>query len=105
MKFLFIPFALISFTFFAQNLKSEDITYNYVKLPTNPLNPKPESYSTYVTASYEEENKKILAQYEADKITNAAEADALASRTAAREALLTKLGITAEEAQLLLGGM
>jgi hypothetical protein len=34
-----------------------------------------------------------------------AESDALASRTAAREALLDKLGITAEEAQLLLGGM
>jgi hypothetical protein len=32
-----------------------------------------------------------------------AEADALADRTAAREALLTRLGITADEAQLLLG--
>ena len=34
-----------------------------------------------------------------------AQADALAARAVAREALLTKLGITAEEAQLLLGGM
>ena len=34
-----------------------------------------------------------------------AQATALVARTAAREALLTKLGITAEEAQLLLGGM
>ena len=34
-----------------------------------------------------------------------AQATALAARAAAREALLTKLGITAEEAQLLLGGM
>ena len=34
-----------------------------------------------------------------------AKATALAARTEAREALLTKLGITAEEAQLLLGGM
>ena len=34
-----------------------------------------------------------------------ARADALAARATAREALLTKLGITAEEAQLLLGGM
>ena len=73
MKLLFIPFALISFTFFAQNLKTEDITYNYVKLPTSPLNPKPDSYSSYVTASYEEENKKLLVQYEADKAQ--AEAD------------------------------
>jgi hypothetical protein len=34
-----------------------------------------------------------------------AQADALAARTAAREALLDRLGITADEAQLLLGGM
>ena len=34
-----------------------------------------------------------------------AQADVLVARTAAREALLTKLGITADEAQLLLGGM
>ena len=34
-----------------------------------------------------------------------AEADALAARATAREALLVKLGITAEEAQLLLGGI
>ena len=34
-----------------------------------------------------------------------AQADAIAVKAAAREALLTKLGITAEEAQLLLGGM
>jgi hypothetical protein len=73
MKFLIIPFALISFTFFAQNLKTEEITYNYVKLPTSPLQPKPESYSSYVTASYEEENKKLMVQYEADKAQ--AEAD------------------------------
>lgn len=40
-----------------------------------------------------------------DDAADAARADALAARTAAREALLTKLGITADEAQLLLGGM
>ena len=34
-----------------------------------------------------------------------AEADALAAKAVAREALLDKLGITAEEAQLLLGGL
>lgn len=34
-----------------------------------------------------------------------AQATALAAKVVAREALLTKLGITAEEAQLLLGGM
>jgi hypothetical protein len=39
------------------------------------------------------------------KAADKAQADALAARTTAREALLTKLGITADEAQLLLGGM
>jgi hypothetical protein len=56
-------------------------------------------------AEHREMTDAEFAQYEADKITNAAQADALAARTVAREALLTKLGITADEAQLLLGGL
>ena len=43
------------------------------------------------------------AQEYADRIK--AESDALAIRSAARETLLARLGITAEEAQLLLGGI
>ena len=50
---------LLSVTIFGQNIKSEDVKYNYVKLPTNPLNPKPASYFSSIKASYEEENKKI----------------------------------------------
>ena len=46
-----------------------------------------------------------LAQVAADAAEVKAQATALASKAVAREALLTKLGITAEEAQLLLGGM
>ena len=45
------------------------------------------------------------AQIAADQADAKARATALVARTAAREALLTKLGITAEEAQLLLGGL
>ena len=45
------------------------------------------------------------AAIDARKAEAEARATALAARTAAREALLTKLGITAEEAQLLLGGL
>lgn len=56
-------------------------------------------------ADHREMTDKEFAQYEADKITNADQADALAARAVAREALLTKLGITEAEAQLLLGGM
>ncbi len=64
---------LLSATIFGQNIKSEDVKYNYVKLPTNPLNPKPASYFSSIKASYEEENKKMLAKYESDK--QQAEAD------------------------------
>ena len=45
------------------------------------------------------------AQVAADLAEAKTQAEAKATRTAAREALLDKLGITAEEAQLLLGGM
>jgi hypothetical protein len=45
------------------------------------------------------------AQFQLDNAEAVALADAKAARTAAREALLDRLGITADEAQLLLGGM
>ena len=51
-----------------------------------------------------EMNDDEFAQYETDQAANAiakAEAD---TKAAQRQALLTRLGITAEEAQLLLGG-
>jgi hypothetical protein len=51
-----------------------------------------------MTASEAEQRTKDLAKH-------AALAEAKAARTAAREALLDRLGITADEAQLLLGGM
>jgi len=49
--------------------------------------------------------KAELAQVAADQAELQAQADESASRAVAREALLTRLGITAEEAQLLLGGI
>jgi hypothetical protein len=52
-----------------------------------------------------EMNANELATYKATQNADKAQADALAAKAAAREALLTKLGITADEAQLLLGGM
>jgi hypothetical protein len=45
-----------------------------------------------------------LAQLEADKISSAERKAAQAAINSAREELLVRLGITAEEAQLLLGG-
>jgi len=45
-----------------------------------------------------------LTQYELDKITEAARLSELTNKAIAKAALLARLGITAEEAQLLLGG-
>jgi phosphopantetheinyl transferase (holo-ACP synthase) len=45
-----------------------------------------------------------FAAYEADQTAQAARQAELAAKESARQALLTKLGITAEEASLLLGG-
>ena len=45
-----------------------------------------------------------LAQLEIDKAETEAQAAALAAKATARQALLEKMGITEEEAQLLLGG-
>ena len=45
-----------------------------------------------------------FAQYQAGQIAEAVAQDEARAKEAARQALLDKLGITAEEAQLLLGG-
>jgi hypothetical protein len=49
-------------------------------------------------------NAEELAQLEIDKATAQSEKEAKAAKAHERSALLTKLGITEEEAQLLLGG-
>lgn len=69
---LFIGLALC-LNSFAQSVKGENITYTYTKLPTHPIQPKPTNYISSVTAAYEAENQKLLAQFEADKAQ--AEAD------------------------------
>ena len=51
-----------------------------------------------------EMNAEEFAQYNLDVAARAAEKEAEEAKAAARAALLTRLGITAEEAQLLLGG-
>ena len=51
-----------------------------------------------------EMNDAEFAQYEAEQATQAAQAATQAQADAAKSALLVKLGITAEEAQLLIGG-
>jgi len=51
-----------------------------------------------------EMNPNELAQWEANKAKAAQQQEAELQKAAAKQALLDKLGITAEEAQLLLGG-
>ena len=63
----------LAFNSLAQRVESEKITYTYTKLPTNPVQPKPTTYNATVTAAYEAENQKLMAQYGADKAQ--AEAD------------------------------
>jgi hypothetical protein len=50
-----------------------------------------------------EMNDAEFAQYEADQAAQAAQAAAEAAKAAEKAALLTRLGITADEAKLLLG--
>lgn len=51
-----------------------------------------------------EMNDAEFAQFEADQAAQAAQAAAEAAKAEEKAALLERLGITAEEAQLLLGG-
>jgi hypothetical protein len=51
-----------------------------------------------------EMNDEEFAQYEAEQAAYAAQAAAEAAKAAEKAALFARLGITAEEAQLLLGG-
>ena len=69
---LFILFFTLTGFLFGQNIKSEDLKYNYIKLPTTPIQPKVANYQSSLSSASDEENAKILAQYEKDK----AQADA-----------------------------
>ena len=69
---LYILFFVSTGFLIGQNIKSEDLKYNYVKLPTTPIQPKVANYQSSLSSASDEENAKILAQYEKDK----AQADA-----------------------------
>ena len=69
---LFLALAL-GLNTFAQSVKGEQLTYTYVKLPTNPVQPKPAFFQSFVNAAYEVENQRLLDQFEKDKAQ--AEAD------------------------------
>ncbi len=50
----------------AQNVKSEDISYHFIKLPLNPLPQSVKNYQSSIFANYEADNKKKKDQYEAE---------------------------------------
>jgi hypothetical protein len=66
-NFLFLFILILTLNLTAQNIKSEDITYNFIKLPLKPVSPKVENYNSSITATYEAENNKLLALFEPTK--------------------------------------
>ena len=58
---------------------------------------------TFDGETIREMNETELAQHEIDKAADKAEAKAKAAKVTARQAVLDRLGITADEAALLLG--
>lgn len=74
MKLLLVVLvAFLAGNVYSQSVKSEDVKYTYVKLPTNPVQSKVSNYQSMITSSSEAENAKILSQFEKDKAL--AEAD------------------------------
>ncbi len=61
------------------------------------------TYKVQIDAEVRNATSAEVAQIEAQRAEAVAQAEALVVRQAAREALLTKLGITEQEAHLLLG--
>ena len=70
--FLSLLVISIALNIFSQNIKSEDLKYNYIKLPSTPIQPRILNYQSSLSSSSDEENAKILAEYEKAK----AQADA-----------------------------
>jgi hypothetical protein len=60
--------AILIFNVSAQNIKTEKVTYTYVKLPTNPVKPKPASYYSQIKSGAESINADLKAKYEADLV-------------------------------------
>jgi hypothetical protein len=61
------------------------------------------TYKVQIDGEVRNATSAEVAQIEAQRAEAVAQAEALVVKQAAREALLTKLGITEQEAQLLLG--
>lgn len=68
---LFIAALLILFSTsfsFGQRVKNETIEYNYLQLPSEPLDPSIKNYQSTLTQEYLEDNAEKQAKYEADAV-------------------------------------
>lgn len=57
----------------AQNTKSEKVEYTYIQLPMNPLSTSIKNYQSVIIATYEADNQKKQAEYEAQMAAAEAE--------------------------------
>ena len=58
---------IVSSSVFGQNVKKDEIPYNYIKLPNEPLNKSITNYYAEIFAAYEADNKKKTDEYLAEK--------------------------------------
>ena len=65
-KVLFIALFVVS-SAVAQRIKTDDIEYRYIKLPTNPIASSIKNFQSSIFAAYEAENAKLMAEYEREK--------------------------------------
>lgn len=65
-KLLFIAMFVLGSSI-AQRIKTDDIEYRYIKLPTNPIASSIKNYQSSIFAAYEAENAKLMADYEREK--------------------------------------
>lgn len=65
-KVLFIALFVVS-SALSQRIKTDDIEYRYIKLPTNPIASSIKNFQSSIFASYEAENANLMAKYEQEK--------------------------------------
>lgn len=71
--FTVLTFLFSNLTLTAQNTKSEKVEYTYIQLPMSPLSASIKNYQSVIIATYEAENQKKQAEYEAQMAAAEAE--------------------------------
>lgn len=64
-KIILLPFTIMLSCFcLAQKIKSEELSYRYSRLPSQPINKSIRNYTVVFEAPYEAKNKQLLAEYD-----------------------------------------